>query len=851
MRLWLPTLASVLALSPAGFVRAQELTPPSARSISDVLEAPGHNIASADDATATAENPANLPFLPAPELRYMFTYVGEDSPHDRGHAFDVAAPLWIFGTGLRVELHDPPLALPAPFNGPYQWVRWGVGGRVSNWLGVGASLGWSIADRAPLDGHFGLSVGATVRPQEWVSIAAVGRDLNAPIGRDDETPSFRSWNAGVAFRPFEGRRDIELGVEGRVYDQLEDGRGALTVGFDVPYVGRIRGDAEITQFDADPQVVATLGLDVNWGPGQISGGAIFGNAIGIETPGFYAGGALRLYREPGIPIGTRVLRIDINATPGNRGHVSLLRRLWRAAENDEIDGVLLVMKDEPASSMAHAEEVADAITLVRSKGKKVACHLEDAGGKSLFACAAADRIGMNPAGGLRFSGLSSRYFYFGGALKELGIDADFVRIGKNKSAAEQFTLAAPTETARENHQDLVDQYAAVYLRDVSAGRKMSREKLAETLAQGPFIAPEARDAGLVDTLVYPDEIGRFMTEVMGSDATITKALPWSEAPTRWRRDDKIAVVYLAGDMVDGESQNIPIVNIRLAGSRTIGRALKQAKDDASIKAVIFRIETGGGSSLAADVIHREAQLLAKKKPVVISMGTAAASGGYYAAVGGGPIFANRTTMTGSIGVFYGKVDVSGLLGKLGVGTAAYVSTPRADAESLFRPFSDDERAELSEKVKQFYDLFAGRVAEGRKMSIDEVDAVARGRVWTGQQAFDRKLIDHVGGLREAVEEARRLASLPDDVAFLELPEEDDSLLGFLLDLAGLSAAPMGVGFIPPALLDVARALAPFMVFDPGQPMARAEVFEVGDYPLRLRNPSAEGDDDDGTEMEDE
>ena len=827
--------------------------PPSALSISDALDAPGHNLASADDATATAENPANLPFLPAPELRYMFTYVDDNSPYNgRGHAFDVAAPLWFLGTGLRLELHDPPRALPAPFSAPYQWVRWGAGGRVSNWLGVAASMAWSISEHPGLDGHFGMTVGATLRPAEWVSIGAVVRDFNVPYGRDDETSSNRAWDAGFAFRPFEGRRDIELGVEGRVYDQLEDGTAKFTLGLDVPYVGRIRGDARIADFDPDPLVIATLGLDVNWGPGQISGGAIFGNGIGVETPGFYAGGALRYYREPGIPFGTRVQRIDINATPGNRGHVNLLRRLWRAAENDEVDGVLLVLKDEPASTLAHAEEVADAITLVRSKGKKVACHLEDAGGKSLFACAAADRIGMNPAGGLRFSGLSSRYFYFGGALRELGIDADFVRIGKNKSAAEQFTLAGPTDTARENHQDLVDQYESVFLRDVSAGRKMSRDKLKSTLAKGPFIAKEARDAGLIDTLVYPDEIGRFMADVMGRDANIVKSLPISDAPTRWRRDNKIAIVYLAGDMVDGDSQNIPLINIRLAGSRTIGGALKQAKDDPTIKAVVFRIETGGGSSLAADVIHREAQLLAKKKPVVISMGSAAASGGYYAAVGGGPIFANRTTMTGSIGIFYGKVDVSGLLGKLGVGMGAYTSTPRADAESLFRPFSDDERVELSAKVKQFYDLFAGRVAEGRKMSIEEVDAVARGRVWTGAQAKDHKLVDHLGGMREAVEEARRLADLSEDSAFIELPEEDDSLLGFLLDLVGLSSAPIGMGFIiPPAFLDVARALAPFMVFDPGQPMARADVFEVADYPLSLRQPDAEASDDDELPLEDE
>lgn len=832
------------ALILVGLMTALAEAPASAeppRSVSETLLAPGRNLASADDSTATAQNPGNLAFLPAPELRWTTIYTGDSSPWaGRGHSLDVAAPLWIFGSGLRLELHDPAARVPAPFNDNYQWVRWGAGGRVDNWLGVGASLGWSISDDRRLDGQFGVTVGATLRPSEWVSIGTVVRDFNVPVSRDDVTTSYRAFDLGAAFRPFEGRRDIELGLEGRFYDQLVNGTAKATLGFDLPYVGRLRGDVAMVNFDPeDPQAVATLGLDVNWGPGQVSGGAIFGNGTGLETPGFYAGGALRFYREPGIPIGKRVARFDINSTPGNRGHVNLLRRLWRAADNDEIEGVLLVLKDEPASSMAHAEELADAIARLRSKGKKVACHLEDAGGKSLFACSAANRIAINPAGGLRFSGLSSRYFYFGGALAELGVQADFVRIGKNKAAAEQFTLSAPSETAKTNFQDLVNQYESVYLSDVASNRGSTAVKLKDTLAKGPFIASEAREAGLVDTLVYPDEIGRFMNEVMGGSVDIVKSLPYSEAPTRWVRDNKIAVVYLAGDMVDGESQNIPLINIRLAGSRTITAALKQARDDSSVKAVVFRIETGGGSSLAADVIHREVQLLAKKKPVVISMGSAAASGGYYVAVGGGPIFANRTTMTGSIGIFYGKVDLSGLLGKLGVGTAGFTSSPRADAESLFRPFSEDERVELGKKVKQFYDLFAGRVAEGRKLSIEEVDAVARGRVWTGAQAKEHRLVDHVGGLREAMEEARRLAGLADDAAVLELPVEDDSLLGFLLKLVGLSAAPGGMSFIPPGLMDVARALAPFMVFDSSQPMARVELFEVGDYPRGLLNPDAE------------
>lgn len=831
-------LALACAIAPATGRAAPPLSP------SEPLPSPGKHIASDDDASATAVNPANLAFVPEPEVRWTWTYTGEyaDVPV-RGHAFDAAAPLWFFGTGLRVELHNPPFGAPPPFSRNYQWVRWGVAGRIENWLGVGAGFGWSISDSPRLDDQFGLTLGATLRPSQYVSISALLRDANAPTSRDDETSSYRAWETGLAVRPIGGRRDLELGLEGRFYDQLGEGSLRATLGVDVPYVGRLRSDVRLLELDfEDPQVVATAGLDLNFGPAQVSGGALFGNGIGMADSGFYVGAAFRKYREPGIPFGKRVARIDINDTPGDRGHVSLLRRLWRLARNDEVEGVLLVLKDDPAYSYAHAEELGDAIRMLRANGKKVACHLEDEGGKALYVCAQADRVAVNPAGGLRFAGLSSRYFYFGKTLELLGVKADFVRIGPHKGAAEQLTMDGATEVARADKQDLIDDANDVVLHDIGGGRKLPLSKLKSVVAGGPYLAKEAREAGLVDALVYPDELGPFMDEVMGGNATIMKSLPVTDAPKRWARDEKIAMVYLAGDMVDGESQYIPLLNIRLAGSKTIGGALKAARDDSSVKAVVLRVETGGGSSLAADVILRELQLTAKKKPVVVSMGSAAASGGYYVAVGAPTIFANRTTVTGSIGIFFGKVDTSGLLAKLGVASEGISSAPRAEAESLFRPFTDDERVVLADKVKQLYDLFVGRVAEGRKLTPDQVDAVARGRVWSGRQAKDKGLVDRVGGLREALEEVRRVADLPEDTAIVELPEEDDSLLGFLLDLVGLhvQAGPGMTAFVPPAMLEVARALAPYMVYDSSVPLARVEVFEEAGFPASLR---ARGRDD--------
>ncbi len=827
---------SLLALAGALVITAQVSAEP-LTSIGDGLPTPGRTAASNDDASAVLTNPANLPFMPDPELRWTWVQTADAAKVPMsGHAFDLSAPFWIFGAGLRVELADPAPGVPFPASSAYQWVRTGLGVRAGEWFGFGFNAAWSVSRAAALDGQFGMSVGYTLRPASWISWAGVLRNFNLPTGRDGVTQSDRVWSQSVAVRPVDGHRAFELGLEANYYDRVERGTVGATLGLDIPYVGRLRGDVKWLDLDlgradvgTNPGIASTVGLDVNWGPVQASGGAVFGDAVGLSTPGFYTGAAFRMFREPGIPIGTRVARIDIDETPGTRGHVRLLRKLWRLSSNDEVDGVVFVMHAEPASSLAHAEELGDAIRLLRARGKKVGCHLEDAGGRSLFVCAQADRIAMNPAGGLRFAGLSSRYYYLGGVLEKLKVDADFVRIGAHKTAAEQLTMTEGTPTAAADHQELVDEYEKVFLHDVGGGRKIPLGKLKQIVAKGPFLAKEARAAGLIDSLAYPDEIGEFVDELMGGRSLVMKSLPFSDAPERWHQDQKIAVVYLAGDMVDGESQNIPILDIRLAGSKTIGDALREAREDDSVKAVVFRIETGGGSSLAADVILREAELTAKRKPFVVSMGSSAASGGYYVAVGGGSIWANRTTVSGSIGIFYGKVDVSHLLTTLGVSTQAFRTSPRADAESLFRPFTDEERDELGRKVKDFYDLFIARVATGRHMTPEAVDAVARGKVWTGAQAQPIGLVDHVGGLRQAVDEARKLADLPEDVRVVELPEEDDSLLGFLLSLAGLSDGSAPISFIlPPAMIDVVRAMAPFLVYDGTRPLARADVFESSD-----------------------
>src|SRR5690606_36277669 len=281
---------------------------------------------------------------------------------------------------------------------------------------------------------------------------------------------------------------------------------------------------------------------------------------------------------------------------------------------------------------------------------------------------------------------------------------------------------------------------------------------------------------------------------------------------------------------DGRSSVIPFLGMRLVGSYTIADSLKKAREDPSIGAVVLRVESGGGSALAADVRFRDAELTARAKPVVVSMGGSAASAAYYLAAPATRFYANPLTIRGSIGVFVGKADVAELLRRIGVTIEAYKTTPRADADALYRPFTPEEKAELERKVQKLYRQFLTRVATrrsqalGRTMSVEEVDKVGQGRVFTGEQALGHQLIDELGGLRQALAKARELAGLPMHAPVTELPPVETTLLGRLLGIEGLHAElPAG---LPGELADVARALAPFAVHAPDEPLARIEIVSV-------------------------
>jgi protease-4 len=815
----------------------------------DHVATPGRSVAADDTADAVVVNPANLGWLPGPELRWTWVNCPDDALKvGCGHAWEVATPLpFDLSTALRVDLVQPPwgaadsTGVGFPYRGfDYVWITWALAAKLGERASFGVSLDRSYSRNPYVDGLFGITAALSWRPNTHFAFSAVARDFNEPSPTllpdvshtGPASPVLDGRYAfAMALRPT-GRRSVQLGLEVEYWQGVDPWIPRGTLGIDIPWVGRASASIEAAHFANDSQrgVLGTAGLEVHFAGLSGGGGALFGNGLG-GTAAEYVTAAIAGYTEPGIPPPARAVWIRIESTPSTRGHVALLRKLWRIADARDVDAVTLVVRSEPAKSFAHAEELADAIRVLRAHGKKVLCSWEDAGPKALYVCASADRIVVNPAGGVRYAGLQSQFLYIKGLLDKIGVRGDFVRIGPHKSAPEQFTNEHAGPVAREDHIDMLRQQEAVFVRNESLYRRMSEEHFREVTRHGPFVAAEARDAGLVDAFAFDDELDRVNRELVGRDVSFVKYEEETRAPSVFGPRAKVAILYLDGDIIDGRSEHIPIVDTRLVGSYSMVDEIDRLRDDGTVRAVVLRIESPGGSSLASDVMLRALVLLAKKKPLIVSMGSVAASGGYYVAMASHDIYALPLTVTGSIGVFYGKADVSGLLSKIGVTVDTYKTAPRADAESMFRGFTPDEERELGHKVDQFYDTFLDRVSEGRKMSKADVDAVGRGRVWMGQQAVANHLVDHLGGLRDALAAARLAANLPDDAPIIEVPREPTSLLEKAIELAGAGGGTTAAAMqaLPPALRGLAQALAPLLVYRSDIPLARMELVDAGDW----------------------
>lgn len=801
--------------------------------------APGHAAASADDADSIVRNPANLGFLTDFDLRYTGRFCASGTTATScGHGFGVAAPLFLgLSGGARFDYVTAGLGSGAAANGELGWFSWAFAAAPSRALSLGLSLRTAFSEATSLDGRTGFGAAISWRPSSVVGVSVVGNDLTSSGATTMSTAAGleRAVTFAAALRPFTTSA-VDLGLEAKRYGTTPGWFARAVGSFAIPYVGRVRVEAEERSGDLLAGNWAYYAaLEVGLGPSALTGGVgVMPNDGGRLTP--IVAASLSGVRDEGLPMPERAVRVRIDGTPSNRGHVALLRKLWRLSESPDVAAVALDLHAEPASTFAHAEELADAVRVLTKRGKKVVCAMEDGGTRALHACADASRITMMRAGTLRWSGFRAQYLYLGEALDKLGVHWEYERIGPHKTAPEQFARSSGSAEAHDDYRALLAQQEGAFVSAIARGRRMTIDDVRALGAKGPFSAEEAKHAKFVDTLAYDDELEHVVAETLGRRVSLTTNESEPLGPRRFGVGRRLGVLWIDGDILDGKSNVVPVVGMRSAGSDTIAEAARQLEDDPSVGAVVVRIESPGGSTVASERMWHALARLAKKKPVVASLGSMAASGGYYAAVACPTIVASPSTVTGSIGVYFGKPEVSQLLVRLGIGVDTYRTTPRADAETFFRPFTGDERSVLREKIAQTYDLFLDRVASGRKLEKSSVDAIAQGRVWAGEDARDRKLVDRLGGFREAVDLAHDLGHVPRDGGTVELPRAEGGLLQRVIGSVAHNEGPDSTSsasvFSVRALRSAARATAPLWLHDASQGLLRVDFADAD-----------EGDDD--------
>jgi len=507
---------------------------------------------------------------------------------------------------------------------------------------------------------------------------------------------------------------------------------------------------------------------------------------------------------------------------------SFVESLRLAKRDPRITGVLLVPSSFESPFWAKVQELRDAVLDFRKSGKIVVAFLEYGGDREYYLASAADRVFLLPTSALDLTGVASYEVFLRGTLDKLGAYADFLQIGAYKTAVNQLTEKGFTPAHREMTEALnADMYAQL-VRGIAAARKKTEAEIRLLLDQGPFAPEDAVRTGLVDALAYEDQLDDRVPQLrQGGDMRRVEGNDYQRVTPRSlgvRPQSRIALVYASGVIASGKSGYDPGNGV-VVGSDTFVEQLRRLRNDDAIKAIVLRVDSPGGSSVASDVMWRELMITRDQKPsrpLVISMSDLAASGGYYISVPGHVIVAQPGTLTGSIGIFAGKFVIDGTLGKVGVTTQTVKSGKNADIYSPFARFSPEQREKVGQYMEGFYKSFITKVADGRHSTPDRIDAVAQGRVWTGAQAKDRGLVDVLGGLDTAVSIAKERAHIPaDEEVELVVYSARRSFFEAITELGRSSSALGAWGTLMNAAQRQAAAslLAPVTSFRRGEPLA--------------------------------
>jgi protease-4 len=505
---------------------------------------------------------------------------------------------------------------------------------------------------------------------------------------------------------------------------------------------------------------------------------------------------------------------------------AFVESLEKAQRDPRIRTVLLMPSSLSLPYWAKVQELRDAIVEFKKSKKQVVAFLEYGGDREYYLASAADKVYLLPTSSLDLTGVASYELFLRGAMDKVGAVPDFVHVGEYKTAVNQYTEKGYTPAHREMSESLNRDMYEQLVRGIAAARQKSEQDVRVLIDQGPFTPEDALRHGFVDELAYEDQLDDRVPELRSGSREVRRIEGTDYQRTRaqslgFGSRSRIAVIYAVGTIVSGRSGFDPI-NGSVVGSETLVEQIRDVREDDSVKAIILRVDSPGGSSVASDVIWRELMITRDEKPsrpLIASMSDLAASGGYYISMPAQAIVAQPATLTGSIGVYSGKIALEGTLNKIGVTTGTVATGANATIYSPFEPFTPGQRTRLQDQIQGFYENFIEKAAESRKTTPERIDAVARGRVWTGRQAREHGLVDALGGLDTAVRIAKERAKIPadEDVELVAYPRRR-SLYEAITDLSGgLSVWTALAGGAEQRA--VSALTAPARLFRRGEPLA--------------------------------
>ena len=499
----------------------------------------------------------------------------------------------------------------------------------------------------------------------------------------------------------------------------------------------------------------------------------------------------------------------------------LTDRFERASADDNVKAVILTY-DGMSLGFGQLEELREAIERVKAAGKKVYVHGELMTTFPYALLSAGTHLSVAPESSLWLTGIYGEDLYVKGLLDKIGVEADMMHVGAYKSASELFTQTGPSDEAAANINWIFDSFYDSLVGMIATSRDKTPEAVRTLIDKGLYMADEARNDGLVDAIETREAfVRRVREEIEGSarvdnrygrkkEPQINLANPLAffsilgemfKSPQRSQKES-VAVIYVEGLILPGHGESGPFGSISAAFSGDIRKALEKAARDDSVKAVVMRVNSPGGSAAASEVILNATRRVQAKKPFIVSMGNVAASGGYYISCAADTIFADQATITASIGVVGGKLITKSMWEKLGINWVPYKRGAHGDLFNSRRPYEDEERALLEGYMREVYEVFKGHVAKGRGSKLAKpLEEMAAGRVYTGKQAVDLGLVDRIGGLREAIEHAAAQASL-DDYDVRTIPEPQDFITQLMQQYSGEGDRPTDI-----SLTDAATALA--------------------------------------------